>query len=172
MSTIHLYLQLNLLFILFKGTGNLNDIGIGKGQYYTVNVPLHDGIRDAEFTPLVCRYVNWIFCCETCRIYLPCLGLWNLFAIQHYVIKFVIVTCNKSVVFSRYSCLPTKQATKYIVESGVKQHNPTLTLKFGIIWQGMSSISKLVCAKYKKNYILRPGIYIMISCIIKFVKNE
>lgn len=58
LSTIHLYLQLNLLFILFKGTGNLNDIGIGKGQYYTVNVPLHDGIRDAEFTPLVCRYVN------------------------------------------------------------------------------------------------------------------
>ncbi|XP_071134734.1 histone deacetylase 8-like [Mytilus edulis] len=42
----------------FPGTGSLEDIGIGKGQYYTVNVPLLDGIKDTEFTPLVCRILN------------------------------------------------------------------------------------------------------------------
>ena len=31
------------------------DVGVGKAKYYTVNVPLHDGIRDKEFVPLVCR---------------------------------------------------------------------------------------------------------------------
>ena len=28
----------------FLGTGDLGDIGTGKGQYYDVNIPLRDGI--------------------------------------------------------------------------------------------------------------------------------
>ncbi|CAG5131277.1 unnamed protein product [Candidula unifasciata] len=37
------------MFGFFPGTGSVRDIGTGKGKYYSVNVPLLDGIRDAEF---------------------------------------------------------------------------------------------------------------------------
>ncbi|XP_060688640.1 histone deacetylase 8 [Hemiscyllium ocellatum] len=30
----------------FPGTGDVADVGMGKGRYYTVNVPLQDGIQD------------------------------------------------------------------------------------------------------------------------------
>ncbi|EGW34403.1 uncharacterized protein SPAPADRAFT_59836 [Spathaspora passalidarum NRRL Y-27907] len=47
----------------FPGTGNLNDIGIGKGKYYAVNVPLRDGIDDASyksiFEPIIAAIVDW-----------------------------------------------------------------------------------------------------------------
>ena len=33
----------------FPGTGDLKDIGHGKGKYYSVNVPLRDGIDDASY---------------------------------------------------------------------------------------------------------------------------
>ncbi|XP_072126653.1 histone deacetylase 8 isoform X2 [Mobula birostris] len=31
------------------GTGDVTDIGMGKGRYYTVNVPLQDGIQDNRY---------------------------------------------------------------------------------------------------------------------------
>ncbi|KAI0034943.1 hypothetical protein K488DRAFT_76952 [Vararia minispora EC-137] len=41
----------------FPGTGELRDIGIGKGKYYAVNVPLRDGMSDegykSIFEPIV-----------------------------------------------------------------------------------------------------------------------
>lgn len=33
----------------FPGTGSLHDVGIGKGKYYSVNVPLNDGMDDPSF---------------------------------------------------------------------------------------------------------------------------
>jgi histone deacetylase 1/2 len=36
----------------FPGTGALKDIGHEKGKYYTVNVPLNDGMDDESY-----RYV-------------------------------------------------------------------------------------------------------------------
>ncbi|XP_063288312.1 histone deacetylase 8 isoform X2 [Pelobates fuscus] len=33
----------------FPGTGDLCDIGLGKGRYYSVNVPLQDGIKDDQY---------------------------------------------------------------------------------------------------------------------------
>lgn len=33
----------------FPGTGDVSDIGLGKGRYYTVNVPLQDGIQDDKY---------------------------------------------------------------------------------------------------------------------------
>ena len=33
----------------FPGTGELRDIGIGKGKYYSVNFPLRDGIDDVSY---------------------------------------------------------------------------------------------------------------------------
>ncbi|XP_052245187.1 histone deacetylase 8-like isoform X2 [Dreissena polymorpha] len=39
----------------FPGTGSVSDVGMGKGKYYSVNIPLQDGIKDAEFSALVCR---------------------------------------------------------------------------------------------------------------------
>ncbi|KAJ9106196.1 histone deacetylase [Naganishia friedmannii] len=47
----------------FPGTGELRDIGIGKGKKYAVNVPLRDGITDASykdiFESVVNRAVEW-----------------------------------------------------------------------------------------------------------------
>ena len=33
----------------FPGTGDLKDIGYGKGRNYAVNVPLRDGINDENY---------------------------------------------------------------------------------------------------------------------------
>lgn len=33
----------------FPGTGELRDVGIGQGKYYSVNFPLRDGIDDASY---------------------------------------------------------------------------------------------------------------------------
>lgn len=47
----------------FPGTGNIRDIGCGTGKYYSVNVPLLDGIDDIQyfniFKPIVDRLVEW-----------------------------------------------------------------------------------------------------------------
>lgn len=37
----------------FPGSGSMNEIGIGKGKYYSVNIPLLDGIRDDNFCSIV-----------------------------------------------------------------------------------------------------------------------
>uniref|UniRef100_A0A803VLL8 histone deacetylase n=1 Tax=Ficedula albicollis TaxID=59894 RepID=A0A803VLL8_FICAL len=33
----------------FPGTGDVTDVGLGKGRYYSVNVPIQDGIRDEKY---------------------------------------------------------------------------------------------------------------------------
>jgi len=33
----------------FPGTGDLKDIGAGRGRYYSVNVPLKDGVTDDSY---------------------------------------------------------------------------------------------------------------------------
>ena len=38
--------------MFFPGTGGLRDIGINSGKYYSVNVPLNDGIDDKSFVDL------------------------------------------------------------------------------------------------------------------------
>ena len=36
----------------FPGTGDVRDIGYGKGKYYSLNVPLDDGIDDDSYQSL------------------------------------------------------------------------------------------------------------------------
>lgn len=47
----------------FPGTGELRDIGVGKGKHHSVNVPLRDGIDDATyksiFEPIIQRIMDW-----------------------------------------------------------------------------------------------------------------
>lgn len=47
----------------FPGTGELRDIGIGKGKYRAVNVPLRDGINDetyhSVFQPTIKAIMDW-----------------------------------------------------------------------------------------------------------------
>lgn len=47
----------------FPGTGELRDIGVGKGKHYTVNVPLRDGIDDSTyksvFEPVISKIMEW-----------------------------------------------------------------------------------------------------------------
>lgn len=33
----------------YPSTGSVNDIGLGNGKYYTINVPLKDGVNDAVY---------------------------------------------------------------------------------------------------------------------------
>jgi len=39
------------------GTGSVDKVGEGRGSFYSVNVPLKDGIRDQPFTQLFTRFV-------------------------------------------------------------------------------------------------------------------
>lgn len=47
----------------FPGTGDIRDIGYGKGKYYAVNVPLRDGIDDESyasiFEPVIGHVMEW-----------------------------------------------------------------------------------------------------------------
>ncbi|ODV88478.1 hypothetical protein CANCADRAFT_33060 [Tortispora caseinolytica NRRL Y-17796] len=47
----------------FPGTGELRDIGIGKGKYHSVNIPLRDGIDDityqSVFEPVISHIMEW-----------------------------------------------------------------------------------------------------------------
>jgi len=38
------------------GSGDVTDIGIGKGKYYAVNVPLKDGINDQTYVSVFTRF--------------------------------------------------------------------------------------------------------------------
>nr|XP_020025693.1 uncharacterized protein LOC109690638 [Castor canadensis] len=40
----------------FPGTGDVSDVGLGKGRYYSVNVPIHDGIQDEKYYHICERY--------------------------------------------------------------------------------------------------------------------
>ena len=44
----------------FPGSGNVNEIGFGKGKYYNVNVPLHDGIQDDGFVYICKKLLNQV----------------------------------------------------------------------------------------------------------------
>lgn len=47
----------------FPGTGQLSDIGIGRGKHYSVNVPLKDGMDDVSyetiFKPIIRHLIEW-----------------------------------------------------------------------------------------------------------------
>ncbi|KAI9261034.1 histone deacetylase RPD3 [Sporodiniella umbellata] len=47
----------------FPGTGELKDVGVQKGKYYSVNVPLRDGIDDDSyqntFEPVIEKVMEW-----------------------------------------------------------------------------------------------------------------
>ncbi|BFZ64724.1 histone deacetylase [Saitoella coloradoensis] len=47
----------------FPGTGELRDVGVGKGKYYSVNFPLRDGIDDdsykSVFDPTIKAVMEW-----------------------------------------------------------------------------------------------------------------
>lgn len=47
----------------FPGTGDVDDIGAGKGRNYSVNFPLRDGIDDASyksiFNPVIQKIMDW-----------------------------------------------------------------------------------------------------------------
>ncbi|KAL9938755.1 hypothetical protein V8E36_002474 [Tilletia maclaganii] len=47
----------------FPGTGELRDIGLGKGKYYTCNFPLRDGINDENyksvFEPVISKIMEY-----------------------------------------------------------------------------------------------------------------
>ncbi|XP_021106151.1 histone deacetylase 8 isoform X2 [Heterocephalus glaber] len=42
----------------FPGTGDVSDIGLGKGRYYSVNVPIQDGIQDESVLKEVYQAFN------------------------------------------------------------------------------------------------------------------
>ncbi|XP_078617821.1 histone deacetylase 8-like [Branchiostoma floridae x Branchiostoma japonicum] len=42
----------------FPGTGDIQDTGMGRGRYYTVNVPLRDGIQDSQYFSVFNKVVS------------------------------------------------------------------------------------------------------------------
>jgi len=44
----------------FPGSGSISDVGSGKGKFYSVNVPLKDGIKDAEFFAVFTRVMRQV----------------------------------------------------------------------------------------------------------------
>lgn len=47
----------------FPGTGDIRDVGHGRGKYYAVNIPLRDGIDDESyksiFEPIISHVMEW-----------------------------------------------------------------------------------------------------------------
>lgn len=46
----------------YPGTGGLLDVGLGRGRYYSVNVPLKDGVRDDNYFTLFQCIANKVWC--------------------------------------------------------------------------------------------------------------
>ncbi|KAH9499073.1 Histone deacetylase 8 [Bulinus truncatus] len=44
----------------FPGSGDVDDIGTGRGKYFTVNVPLMDGIKDKEYFSIFTRVMKQV----------------------------------------------------------------------------------------------------------------
>lgn len=44
------------ILLSFAGTGDVSDVGLGKGRYYSVNVPIQDGIQDEKYYHICERY--------------------------------------------------------------------------------------------------------------------
>ena len=40
----------------FPGSGNISDVGKGKGRYYSLNIPLKEGMDDAGYSYIFERY--------------------------------------------------------------------------------------------------------------------
>ena len=57
---LEFYLKLNKLFNKQKGTGSVEEIGKGKGKYFTVNVPLQMGITDEIYFHLFSKFVFFV----------------------------------------------------------------------------------------------------------------
>ena len=51
-------LPLHTVTFYTTGTGNVDKVGEGRGSFYSVNVPLNDGIRDQPFIGLFTRYIS------------------------------------------------------------------------------------------------------------------
>ncbi|KAF2090622.1 histone deacetylase Hda1 [Saccharata proteae CBS 121410] len=47
----------------YPGTGHINDVGVGKGKKYAVNVPLRDGIDDAAYKGIFEAVISDIMTC-------------------------------------------------------------------------------------------------------------
>lgn len=45
-----------MALLSFTGTGDVSDVGLGKGRYYSVNVPIQDGIQDEKYYHICERY--------------------------------------------------------------------------------------------------------------------
>ena len=41
-----------------SGSGKLEDVGKGRGMYFTINVPLKDGIGDKQYVNVFTRWVS------------------------------------------------------------------------------------------------------------------
>jgi histone deacetylase 1/2 len=46
------------MIILFPGSGNIREVGMGKGKHYAFNVPLMDGVTDEQYTQAFDRYMD------------------------------------------------------------------------------------------------------------------
>lgn len=51
-----MFLKLVLVALSSTGTGDVSDVGLGKGRYYSVNVPIQDGIQDEKYYHIYERY--------------------------------------------------------------------------------------------------------------------
>ncbi|GFO31841.1 histone deacetylase, partial [Plakobranchus ocellatus] len=44
----------------FPGSGAVEHVGLSRGKFYSVNVPLQDGIKDAEFSSIFFRVMKMV----------------------------------------------------------------------------------------------------------------
>lgn len=57
----------------FPGTGHKDDVGVGKGKYYSLNVPLEDGIDDEGY-----QYLFKLIMSKVMQVYKPTTVVWIL----------------------------------------------------------------------------------------------
>ena len=46
----------------YPGTGSISDVGIGRGKYYTVNVPLKNSVTNEQFSHVFREYARILLC--------------------------------------------------------------------------------------------------------------
>lgn len=114
----------------FPGTGDLRDIGAGKGKYYAVNIPLRDGMDDESyesiFVPIISKvrkyfillpfaikcYVGYLSYRINVYRRMIFINLWQVVVSKHVLNRIIVETNNRDMLnknqkLHSFSCLRT-----------------------------------------------------------------
>lgn len=83
----------------FPGTGDMYEIGAESGRYYSVNVPLKEGIDDQSYVQVrlcLSLYPYFIILLEIRSMYVEAVAIWSVLLYPRHIIQANKITAKKT----------------------------------------------------------------------------